>query len=129
MDPLAETTTHVADPPPLKISRMLHAPRETVFRAWSSPEHVKRWFAPEGILVPEARIELRVGGPFDWQDFQRVLAGQPRMRRQIHRAHSAGAQHAQDRVSRKRLAHRHRHGQILSWPFRQHDQFGPAAWR
>ena len=65
MDPLAETTTHVADPPPLKISRMLHAPRETVFRAWSSPEHVKRWFAPEGILVPEARIELRVGGPFD----------------------------------------------------------------
>jgi uncharacterized protein YndB with AHSA1/START domain len=63
MDPLAET--HMADPPPLKISRVLHAPRETVFWAWSSPEHVKNWFGPEGVSVPEARVEMHIGGAFD----------------------------------------------------------------
>lgn len=31
---------------PVRLSRVLHARRETVFRAWSSVEHVKRWFCP-----------------------------------------------------------------------------------
>ncbi|HWI27197.1 MAG TPA: SRPBCC family protein [Stellaceae bacterium] len=52
-------------PPPLKLSRVLHAPRETVFRAWSSAEHVKRWFCPEGFAIPEARVEPQVGGAFE----------------------------------------------------------------
>ena len=65
MDPLAETKTEIADPPPLKISRVIHAPRQTVFRAWSLPEHVKNWFGPAGVSVPEVRVEMRVGGPFD----------------------------------------------------------------
>ncbi len=52
-------------PPPLRISRVLHAPRATVFRAWSSAEHVKRWFSPEGFTVPDATVEMRVGGRFD----------------------------------------------------------------
>jgi uncharacterized protein YndB with AHSA1/START domain len=44
---------------------VFHARRETVFRTWSSAEHVKRWFSPETFTVPDARIELRVGGPFE----------------------------------------------------------------
>jgi uncharacterized protein YndB with AHSA1/START domain len=51
--------------PPLKLSRVLHARRETVFRAWSSAEHIKRWFAPESFTVPEALVEMRVGGRFE----------------------------------------------------------------
>jgi uncharacterized protein YndB with AHSA1/START domain len=51
--------------PPLKLSRVLRARRETVFRAWSSAEHVRRWFAPEGCSVSGAEIEMRVGGPFE----------------------------------------------------------------
>ena len=51
--------------PPLRISRVLHARRETVFRAWSSAEHVKRWFSPEGFTVSAATVEARVGGPFE----------------------------------------------------------------
>jgi uncharacterized protein YndB with AHSA1/START domain len=51
--------------PPLRVSRVLHAPRETVFKAWSSAEHVKRWFAPETFTVQDAKIEPRVGGPFE----------------------------------------------------------------
>ena len=31
-----------------------HAPRETVFKAWSSAEHVKHWFSPETYTVPDA---------------------------------------------------------------------------
>jgi uncharacterized protein YndB with AHSA1/START domain len=52
-------------PPPLKVSRVFHARRETVFRAWSAAEHVKAWFSPETYTVPEAVVEMRVGGPFD----------------------------------------------------------------
>ena len=50
---------------PLRLSRVFHAPRETVFKAWSSAEHVKRWFSPETFSVPDARVEMRVGGAFD----------------------------------------------------------------
>jgi uncharacterized protein YndB with AHSA1/START domain len=50
--------------PTLKLSRIFHSPRELVFKAWSSAEHVKRWFCPETFTVPEATVEMRVGGPF-----------------------------------------------------------------
>lgn len=53
------------DTQPLRISRVFHAPRETVFRAWSSAEHVRNWFCPETFTVPEARVEMREGGPFE----------------------------------------------------------------
>jgi uncharacterized protein YndB with AHSA1/START domain len=55
----------VQQPAPLRLSRVLHARRETAFKAWSSADHVKRWFSPETFTVPEARVEMHVGGPFD----------------------------------------------------------------
>jgi uncharacterized protein YndB with AHSA1/START domain len=51
--------------PPVRVSRTLHAPRELVFRAWSSAEHVQRWFAPTGYTVPQATVDTRVGGAFE----------------------------------------------------------------
>lgn len=51
--------------PPVRVSRLMHAPREVVFRAWSSAEHVRRWFAPTGFAIPEASVDLRVGGVFE----------------------------------------------------------------
>jgi len=61
-----ETTgTAVRQPAPLRLSRTFHARRETVFKAWSTAEHVKRWFSPETYTVPDARVELRVGGAFE----------------------------------------------------------------
>jgi len=51
--------------PPLRLSRTFHARRETVFKAWSSAEHVKRWFSPEIYTAPEARVDMREGGPFE----------------------------------------------------------------
>jgi uncharacterized protein YndB with AHSA1/START domain len=50
--------------PALVISRTFAAPRDLVFRAWSSAEHMKRWFSPEGCSVPEAQVDFRPGGLF-----------------------------------------------------------------
>ncbi|HXW29356.1 MAG TPA: SRPBCC family protein, partial [Xanthobacteraceae bacterium] len=36
-----------------------------MFKAWSSADHVKRWFSPESFTVSEAKVEMRVGGPFE----------------------------------------------------------------
>jgi len=55
----------VAQPPPLKISRVFHARPETVFKAWTTAEHVKRWFSPQTYTVPDARVEARAGGAFE----------------------------------------------------------------
>ena len=52
-------------PAPLRLSRVFHARRETVFKAWSSADHVKRWFSPETYSVSGAIVEMRVGGPFE----------------------------------------------------------------
>lgn len=34
--------------------------------AWTSAEHVKHWFCPQGFSVPEAEVDPRVGGPFNF---------------------------------------------------------------
>jgi uncharacterized protein YndB with AHSA1/START domain len=53
------------DVPPLLMSRIFPASRDLVFRAWSSAEHLKHWFCPEGYSVPEVRVDFKVGGSFD----------------------------------------------------------------
>ena len=53
-----------ADPQPLVISRTFAASRELVFRAWSSADHMKRWFSPAVFTVPDAEIDFRPGGVF-----------------------------------------------------------------
>lgn len=52
-------------PPPLKLSRVFHARRETVFKAWSSADHVRHWFSPETYTVSHAKVQMSVGGAFE----------------------------------------------------------------
>jgi uncharacterized protein YndB with AHSA1/START domain len=61
---MARTNDINLKPKPLVISRTFTAPRDLVFKAWSSAEHMKRWFSPEGCTVPEAEIDFRPGGVF-----------------------------------------------------------------
>jgi uncharacterized protein YndB with AHSA1/START domain len=61
----AGSATGLVQPPPLRISRLLHARRETVFKAWCAAEHLEQWFSPATYTSPEARVEARVGGPFE----------------------------------------------------------------
>jgi uncharacterized protein YndB with AHSA1/START domain len=60
-----DDTSRKIQPAPLRVSRVFSAPRETVFKAWSSAEHVKQWFCPKNYSVPEATVEMRVGGRFE----------------------------------------------------------------
>ena len=52
----------IGRPQPLVVSRLFDAPCELVFSAWSSADHLKRWFCPAEYSVPEAQVEFRVGG-------------------------------------------------------------------
>src|SRR5262249_17479359 len=44
------------------ITRIFDAPRELVFKAWTDPVHVARWWGPKGFTNPVCEIDLRVGG-------------------------------------------------------------------
>jgi uncharacterized protein YndB with AHSA1/START domain len=53
------------DIPPITIERIFPASRDLVFRAWTSAEHLRHWFCPDGYSVPDAQVDFRVGGRFD----------------------------------------------------------------
>ena len=48
------------------IKRRIAASRERVFQAWTTAEHLQRWFFPsiDGDAVPRAEVDLRVGGRY-----------------------------------------------------------------
>ncbi len=46
----------------LVITRLIDAPRAALYRCWTEPELLKRWFAPQPWTVPIADIDLRPGG-------------------------------------------------------------------
>jgi len=48
----------------LVITRVFDAPRGLVFRAWTEPEHVARWFGPRGFTSTVLRNEPRPGGAY-----------------------------------------------------------------
>jgi uncharacterized protein YndB with AHSA1/START domain len=43
------------------IARMIEAPRERVFDAWTSPEQLERWWGPNGFTVTTQEIDVRPG--------------------------------------------------------------------
>ena len=49
---------------PLIITRTFEAPRERVWKAWTEPERLKRWWGPKGFTAPVCKIDLRVGGTY-----------------------------------------------------------------
>lgn len=55
---------HAADQPSLIVSRLLNAPCETVFAAWTTVEQVRRWMCPQDAIVAVAELDVRVGGAF-----------------------------------------------------------------
>ena len=46
----------------LMLTRLINAPREKVYRAWTDPELLKQWFAPKPYTTPVVEIDLRPGG-------------------------------------------------------------------
>ncbi|WP_040485402.1 SRPBCC family protein [Lutibaculum baratangense] len=46
----------------LKLVRLMDAPREKIFRAWTTPELLKPWFCPAPWRVSHAELDVRPGG-------------------------------------------------------------------
>jgi uncharacterized protein YndB with AHSA1/START domain len=48
----------------VRITRIIDAPREEVFRAWTEPEQIRQWWGPGEFTCPEAEVDLRPGGSY-----------------------------------------------------------------
>jgi uncharacterized protein YndB with AHSA1/START domain len=44
------------------ISRVFDAPRELVWRVWTQPEHMTKWWGPVGLTMLACKVDLRPGG-------------------------------------------------------------------
>jgi uncharacterized protein YndB with AHSA1/START domain len=56
------TATEGAVGEDLVVRRVFDAPRELVFKAWTQPEHLVRWWGPNGYTTPSCTIDFRRGG-------------------------------------------------------------------
>jgi len=50
----------------LLIERTFDAPRERLWKAWTDPELMKRWWGPAVFTAPVINIDLRVGGKYHY---------------------------------------------------------------
>jgi uncharacterized protein YndB with AHSA1/START domain len=48
--------------PEFVITRVFDAPRELVFRAWTDPRHMARWWGPRDFTNPVCELDARPGG-------------------------------------------------------------------
>jgi uncharacterized protein YndB with AHSA1/START domain len=46
------------------IERLFDAPRERVWRCWTEPGQLMKWWGPKNITSPAATIDFRVGGRY-----------------------------------------------------------------
>jgi uncharacterized protein YndB with AHSA1/START domain len=46
----------------IEVSRIFNAPVELVWKIWTDPELVKRWWGPQHFTSPVANIDFRLGG-------------------------------------------------------------------
>jgi uncharacterized protein YndB with AHSA1/START domain len=47
------------------ITRVIDAPRELVWEAWTNPKHADKWWGPNGFVNTTESMDLRVGG--EWK--------------------------------------------------------------
>lgn len=46
------------------VTRVFDAPARVLFKAFSTPEHLKRWFGPTGWPLTHCEVDFRVGGRY-----------------------------------------------------------------
>jgi uncharacterized protein YndB with AHSA1/START domain len=46
----------------ITVTRVFDAPRNLVFRMWTDPAHLMRWWGPRGYTNPVCELDARVGG-------------------------------------------------------------------
>jgi uncharacterized protein YndB with AHSA1/START domain len=44
------------------VERSFDAPVDLIWQLWTDPEHFKAWYGPDGVVIPVATMDVRVGG-------------------------------------------------------------------
>ena len=64
----------------LVLTRTFDAPRDLVWKAWTDPKHLARWWGPAGFTTTTSRIEIRTGGQWrfvmhgpDGRDYENLI--------------------------------------------------------
>lgn len=60
-------TTKTSDNRSLEIQRIIKAPRDRVYAAWTDPTQLQQWFGPEGVRTRSFAADSCVGGKYRWQ--------------------------------------------------------------
>lgn len=50
----------------ITIIRIFNAPREQVWKAWTTPKMIQKWWGPEGFTAPSIQIDFREGGRYTY---------------------------------------------------------------
>lgn len=59
-------TTKTSDKLSREITRLIKAPRDRVYAAWTDPAQLKQWFGPATVQTDSLLADARVGGEFRW---------------------------------------------------------------
>jgi uncharacterized protein YndB with AHSA1/START domain len=59
-------TTKTAEKTSLEIIRFINAPPARVYKAWTDPAELRRWFGPEDVRTIKIDADVRVGGKYRW---------------------------------------------------------------
>ncbi|HZF54121.1 MAG TPA: SRPBCC family protein [Polyangiaceae bacterium] len=59
---MTTTETTPSNDRELVLTRVIDAPRESVYRAWTEPELMKQWFTPRPWTTPVVETDVRPGG-------------------------------------------------------------------
>src|SRR5689334_2461741 len=61
LGPMEKTSNDVSERE-LLITRLINAPRDLVWDAWTKPEHVQHWWGPDGFTNTIHEMEVKPGG-------------------------------------------------------------------
>jgi uncharacterized protein YndB with AHSA1/START domain len=64
MTDTTDTALPAAPTQDLVVTRIVDAPLELVWQAWTDPQHVMRWWGPQHFTSPSATVDLQVGGRY-----------------------------------------------------------------
>jgi len=48
----------------LVVRRIIQAAPERLFKAWTEPEQLKKWWGPQSVTCVDAEVDLRIGGRY-----------------------------------------------------------------
>lgn len=51
---------------PIIITRLFNAPRDLFYKVWTQPEHIEKWWDPEGMTTKVLEHDFKVGGSWKY---------------------------------------------------------------